>query len=71
MAQQLNVGLWPANFPCPGRFTHIGGHPSAAGRTQDRENSPARDQRSTAEPRSQPENGKSVTVIDCNSLFEV
>ena len=31
-----------------GRFTHISGHPSAAGRAQDRESSPVKDQRSTA-----------------------
>jgi len=34
-----------------GRFTHISGHPSAAGRTQDSESSPVKDQRSTAAPR--------------------
>ena len=30
-----------------GRFTHISGHPSAAGRVQDRESSLVKDQRST------------------------
>jgi len=30
-----------------GSFTHISGHPSAAGRAQDRESSPVRDRRST------------------------
>ena len=30
-----------------GRLTHISGHPSAAGRAQDRESSPVRDRRST------------------------
>ena len=30
-----------------GRFTHISGHPSAAGRAQDRESSPVKDRRST------------------------
>ena len=30
-----------------GRFTHISGHPSAAGRAQDRESSPVKDGRST------------------------
>ena len=35
-----------------GWFTHIsGGHPSATGRAQDRESSPAKDQRSTTVPR--------------------
>ena len=32
---------------------HISGHPSAAGRAQDRESSPARDRRSTTVPRHQ------------------
>ena len=30
-----------------GRFTHISGHPSAAGRAQDMESSPVKDRRST------------------------
>ena len=36
-----------------GRFTHISGYPSAAGRAQDRESSPAKDRRSTTVPRNQ------------------
>jgi len=36
-----------------GRFTHISGHASPAGRAQDRESSPARDRRSTTVPRHQ------------------
>jgi len=32
-------------------FTHISGHPSAAGRAQDSESTPAEDRRSTTEPR--------------------
>jgi len=28
---------WPSWLTCSGRFTHISGHPSAAGRAQDRE----------------------------------
>ena len=32
---------------CSWWFTHISGHPSAAGRVQDRESSPVRDRRST------------------------
>jgi len=32
---------------CSGWFTHISGHPSAAGRAQDGESSPVRDRRST------------------------
>ena len=42
-----------------GRFTHISGHPSAAGRAQDSESSPVRDRRSsgsTTVPRNQPTN---------------
>jgi len=37
-----------------GRFTHISGHPSAAGRAQDSKSSPVRDRRSTTVPRNQP-----------------
>ena len=37
-----------------GRFTHISGHPSAAGRAQDRESSPVKDRRSTTVPHNQP-----------------
>jgi len=37
-----------------GRFTHISGHPSATGRAQDRESSPAKDRRSTTVPRNLP-----------------
>jgi len=37
-----------------GRFTHINGHPSAAGRAQDRVSSQDKDQRSTTVPRYQP-----------------
>ena len=33
---------WPSWLTYSGRFTHISGHPSAAGRAQDRESSPAR-----------------------------
>ena len=32
------------------RFTHMSGHPSAAGRAQDRESLPVKDQRSTTVP---------------------
>ena len=37
---------WRAWLTCSGRFTHSSGHPSAAGRVQDRESSPARDRSS-------------------------
>jgi len=44
---------WPSWLTCSGWFTHISRHPSAAGRAQDRESSPARDRRSTTVPRHQ------------------
>jgi len=44
---------WPSWLTYSGWLTHISGHPSAAGRAQDRESSPARDQRSTTVPRHQ------------------
>ena len=37
-----------------GQFTHISGHPSAAGRAQDRDSSPVKDRHSTTVPRNQP-----------------
>ena len=45
---------WPGWLTYSGWFTHISGHSSATRRAQDRASSPARDRRSTAEPRSQP-----------------
>ena len=64
-----------------GRFTHTSGHPSAAGRAQDRESSPVRDRRSTTVPRNQgimrmthlPEIGaenqyRFLTCLPCNSV---
>ena len=44
---------WPSWLTCSGRLIHISGHPSAAGRAQDRESSPAKDRRSTTVPRHQ------------------
>jgi len=44
---------WPSWLTYSGWLTHISGHPSVAGRAQDRESSPARDRRSTTEPRHQ------------------
>ena len=41
---------WPSWLTYSGWLTHIRGHPSAAGRAQDRESSPARDRRSTTVP---------------------
>jgi len=45
---------WPSWLTCSGWSTHTSGHPSAAGRVQDRESSPVRDRRSTTVPRHQP-----------------
>jgi len=45
---------WPSWLTCSGCFSHISGHPSAAGRAQDRESSPAKDRRYTTVPRNQP-----------------
>ena len=44
---------WPSWLTYSGWLTHISGHPSAAGRAQDRESSPARDRRSTTVTRHQ------------------
>ena len=44
---------WPGWLTYSGRLTYISGHPSATGRAQDRESSPAKDRRSTAVPRNQ------------------
>jgi len=49
---------WPSWLTCSGRFTHISGHPSAAGRAQDSESSPVRDRRSTTVPRA----GKNIEI---------
>ena len=38
---------WPSWLTYSGWLTHNSGHPSAAGRAQDRESSPAKDRRST------------------------
>jgi len=43
---------WPTANGLP--FTHISGHPLAAGRAQDMESSPVKDQRSTTVPRNRP-----------------
>ena len=48
---------WPSWLTCSVRFTHISGHPSAAGRAQDRESSPVRDRRSTTVLCHQPHRG--------------
>jgi len=45
---------WPSWLTYSGWFTHIGGHPSATGRAQDSESTPAKDRCYTAGPRNQP-----------------
>ena len=47
----MNRGTW---LTCSGWLTHISGHPSAAGRAQDRESSPVNDRHSATVPRHQP-----------------
>ena len=42
---------WPGWLTYSGRLTHISDYPSATGRAQDGERTPARDWRSTSEPR--------------------
>ena len=42
---------WPGWLTCSGWLTHISGHPSAAGRVQNRESSPAKTDALTTEPR--------------------
>jgi len=44
---------WPGWLTYTGRFTHISGHPSVAGRGQDSESIPVEDRRHTAGPRNQ------------------
>ena len=46
---------WPGWLTYSGWLTHISGHPSATGRAQDSESSPAKDGRSTAVPHNQPD----------------
>ena len=52
---------WPSWLTYSRRFTHISGHPSAAGRAQDRESSLVKDRRSTTAPCNHLEN----TVCQC------
>ena len=44
---------WPSWLIYSGWLTHISGHPSATGRAQDSESTPAKDRCSTAGPRNQ------------------
>ena len=57
---------WPSWLTCSGWLTHISGQPSAAGRAQDRESSPARDRRSTTVPHHQPEAKGYVKTRKCD-----
>jgi len=45
---------WPSWLTCSGWFTHISGHPFAAGQAQNSESSPAKDRCSTTVLRNQP-----------------
>ena len=40
---------WPGWLACSGSFTHVSGHPSAAGRAQNSESTSAEDRRSTTQ----------------------
>jgi len=51
-----------------GWFTHISGHPSATGRAQDSESTPAKDRCYTAGPRNQLR-GPSATWLPCISAL--
>ena len=58
---------WPSWLTYSEWLTHIGGHPSAAGRAQDRESSPVRDRRSTTVPRHQ----QPVAIHRVNSRHKI
>ena len=60
---------WPSWLTYSGWLTHISGHPSAAGRAQDRERSPARDRRSTIVPRHQHKEVVDVLFLSCTRLY--
>jgi len=45
---------WPIWLACSGWFAHISDHPSATGRAQDSESTPAKDRCYTVGPRNQP-----------------
>ena len=55
---------WPSWLTYSGWLTHISGHPSAEGRVQDSESSPARDRRSTTVPCHQPESSGGSVMDD-------
>jgi len=52
-------------------YTHISGHPSATGRAQDSESSPAKDQCSTAGPRNQGHVGHWSTFLVIHELVVI
>ena len=52
-------------WPIAERFTHISCHPSATGRAQDRESSPAKDRRSTTVPCNQRKNRSTCSIRQC------
>ena len=54
-----------------GWFTHISGHPSAAGRAQDRESSPVRDRRSSTVLRHQPVNWRIAVLVQTSNFLEL
>jgi len=53
---------WPSWLTYSGWSTHISGHPSTAGRAQDRESSPVKDRRSTTVLRHQPPSKGSLRI---------
>ena len=60
---------WPGWLTSSGWFTHLSGHPSATGRAQDSESTPAKDWRYTAGPRNQPTNIRfSMCKTPCASV---
>jgi len=61
---------WPSWLTYSGWLTHISGHPSAAGRAQDGESSPARDRRSTIVLRHQ-HGGVSMRKLGVKSFVEL
>jgi len=55
---------WPGWLTYSGWLTHISGHPSATGRAQDSESSPAKDRRSTAVPHNQARDGMGLPDVE-------
>jgi len=61
---------WPSWLTYSGWFTHVSGHPSATGRAQDSESTPAKDQCSTSGPRNQPCTLGAIWCVDLTGLKE-